>query len=119
MKKIFFVADEDTALAIRIISRYLKKYLNYNTIEDIINAINNYYSKMQSDSNESGNDFFDLYFHHDHPFLVACRIHYHNNQTLQDQYSDLLKWLRDINWFNVPDNAQTDYQIWFDEESKK
>lgn len=119
MVDLTFTPDEDTALAIRIIIRYLKKYLGYNTDEDVINAINNYYSKMRSDSKELENDFLDLYFHHDHPFLVACRIHYHNNQALQVQYSDVLKWLRHINWFNLPENAQADYQIWFDDERKK
>lgn len=119
MIKTIFTADNDTLFAIRIISRYLKKYLHYETDEDVNNAINNYYFKMQSDSKESGDDFFDLYFHHDHPFLVACRIHYYNNQTIQGEYSDVLKWLRDVNWFNVPDNAQTDYQVWFEEENKK
>lgn len=66
-------------------------------------------------SEEGERDFIDLNFHHDHAFSVACRIHYWNNKELQSRYSNPISWLRDINWFIVPKEADDDYQIWVEE----
>lgn len=71
-----FLVDEDTTVVLQLIMKYLKKYFNYDS-DGAVNVINDFYSKMRPIfSKETETDFLDLNFHHDHPFLVACRIHY-------------------------------------------
>ena len=117
MENYIFEVDEDTRIVLNIISRFLKKYFNYHSDDDVIAAINNFYSKRFSSENER--DFIDLYFHHDHPFIVAGNIHFQNNTNLQQQYSDMASWLRDINWWKVPEEAAEECRIWRREASGK
>ena len=108
-----FLVDEDTVIVLGLISRYLRKYFNHDDDDEIVIVINRFYSKMKPFfSEQSESDFLDLNFHHDHPFSVAGRIHYHNDAVLQQRYIDVVSWLRDINWFNVPMEAQLDYHVW-------
>jgi hypothetical protein len=45
-------------------------------------------------------------------FGVASKVHFQSNSILQQKYSDVVDWLRDINWFNIPCEAEVDYKIW-------
>ena len=110
MEKYNFEVDEDTMIVLNMICRFLKKYFNYHSDDDVIAAINNFYSKRYSGEKES--DFIDLYFHHDHPFFVAGNIHFQNDTNLQQQYSNVVSWLRDINWWKVPEEAAEECRRW-------
>ena len=113
MIKINFTTDEDTVFVLQLISKYLEKYFDYSSDEEIVIVINEFYSKMKFIfPNETERDFLDLNFHHDHPFLVAAKVHFQNDSVLQQKYSDVVDWLRDINWFDVPGEAQLDYMSW-------
>ena len=113
MENYNFEVDEDTIIVLNIISRFLKKYFKYHSDDDVIAAINNFYSKRRPDfSDKNEMDFIDLYFHHDHPFIVAGNIHFQNNTNLQQQYSDVVSWLRDIKWWKIPAEAAEEYRIW-------
>ncbi len=45
MENYNFEVDEDTIIVFTIISRFLKKYFIYQSDDDVIAAINNFYSK--------------------------------------------------------------------------
>ena|ERR1700744_1035376 len=110
MENYNFEIDEDTIIVLNMVSRFLKKYFNYSSDDDVIAAINNFYLKKYAGENIS--DFVDLYFHHDHPFTVAGRIHFFNNANLRQQYGDMVSWLIAIKWWQVPEEAKEECRMW-------
>ena len=111
-----FNTDTETQQLIdTLIVRYLQKYFS-QTIYQAYSAVNNYYSSFSFKNTHP--DFYDeqeelnLLFHHEHPYLVAERIYFEHSEELKKQYSNVVEWQLSKGGFNVPAEAEKDWQIW-------
>lgn len=86
MKKIQINSDEETVLLFEVASDVLVKYFYYE-MDDAIELMNNFFEEFGT-----GNpDIDDLYFHHDGPYQLACKVYYCHVFGTLDGW---VKWLR-------------------------